>query len=302
MIKLHGAVMRNRYISIFKECVNKAKTAEVITLFSLIILIISFAIFTSNSTFAHEPVFSLGPETIFKGGFGLETEVEYDKSASEREIGLHEEIIYGLRENLSLTGRIPFILEKKEDGATSSGLGDISLRGKFRFFKKDYLGAQNKAALIGGIKFPTGDEDKKPPVGTGSFDYLAGLTAGHESLKWYYFGTLRYWFNNKDGIKEKGDLFLYDISFGLRPVLREYYEHDLVTLLEFSGEHRNRDKVDNLQDDDTGGDILYLGPTFLWSYRNWMIKGGVQLPIYQDLNGEQKKEDFRSILAVEVHF
>lgn len=48
MIKVHGVVIRSRYISIFKECVNKAKTAEVITLFSLMILIISFAIFTSN--------------------------------------------------------------------------------------------------------------------------------------------------------------------------------------------------------------------------------------------------------------
>lgn len=268
----------------------------------LSILVFIILILITNLTFAHEPVFSLGPETIYKGGIGIETEIEYEKSGSEGKTVLHEEIIYGIRENFSLTIGLPFILQKKENGSTSSGFGDMTLRGKFRFYKKDYFGAQDKATLIGGIKFPTGDKDKKPALGSGSFDFLIGLAAGHESRKWYYFGTARYWINNKDGIKEKGDIFLYDIVFGLRPVLREYYDPDLVLLLELSGEHRNKDKINALKNKDSGGDILYLGPSFLWSYRNWMIKGGIQLPVYQDLNGEQEKDDLRSVLAVEAHF
>lgn len=269
---------------------------------SIIPFLISTLILTSDLSLAHEPVFGLGPETIYKGGFGIETELEYEKTHSERKSSLHEEIIYGLRENFSLTLSIPFILEKNVSGSTSSGLGDVALRGKFRFYKKDDLGAQNKVALFGGIKFPFGNKDKKPSIATSSFDYLLGITAGYESLKWYYFGTMRYWFNNKDSIREKGDVFLYDMAVGLRPVLREYYESDIVFLLELNGEHRSKDKVSHLEDKDSGGNILYLGSTFLWSYRNWMIKGGIQVPVYQDLNGGQEKEDFRSVLAVEVHF
>lgn len=267
-----------------------------------VIILVVIAFTSASSAFAHEPVFSLGPETIYKDGVGIETEVEYEKSGSERSFDLHEEIIYGLREDLSLTARFPFILEKKELDSTSSGFGDLALRAKYRFYKKDYFGAQDKAAFIGGVKFPTGDEDKNPSLGTGSFDYLLGLTAGHESLKWYYFGTVRYRINNENGSNEKGDKFLYDIAFGLRPVLKEYYEPDLVLLLELSGEHRNKDIISGVKNIDSGGDILYLGPTFLWSYRNWMIKGGIQLPIYQNLNGDQEDEDFRSVIAVEVHF
>jgi hypothetical protein len=269
---------------------------------SFVIFLLFTFIITFNTAFAHEPVFSLGPETIYKDGVGVETEVEYEKSGSGREVNLHEEIIYGLREDLSLTMKMPLILDKKEASSASSGFGDLVLRGKYRFYKKDYFGAQDKASLIGGIKFPTGDEDEKPSLGTGSFGYLVGLTAGHESLKWYYFGTVRYWINTEGGLREKGDKFLYDVAFGLRPILREYYEPDLVLLIELSGEHRNKDRIDGSKDSDSGGDILYLGPTFLWSYRNWMIKGGIQLPVYQDLNGEQEDEDFRSVIAVEVHF
>ncbi|KKL05704.1 hypothetical protein LCGC14_2603390, partial [marine sediment metagenome] len=49
------------------------------------------------------------------------------------------------------------------------------------------------------------------------------------------------------------------------------------------------------------GEEIFIGPTLLWSIRNIMIKGGIQFPVWQDLNGNQKR-DFRSLLAVEYHF
>ena len=268
--------------------------------FLIIVLIMLIQI---QSNFAHEPVFSIGPETIFKGGIGLESEIEYDKGASEHSTGLHYEFIFGVMENFSISGKFPYILEKKiSNFASSSGLGDIMLRGKYRFYKNDKLGASYKAALIGGIKFPTGDEEKKPSIGTGATDYFLGISAGYESRKWYYFATTRYRFNNKNGVIEKGDVFLYDIAFGLRPVKRSYYEYDLVFLIEFNGEYINNDMIFDFADNNSGGDIIYIGPTFLWSMRNWMIKGGIQFPIFQNLNGTQEEEDFRNVLAVELHF
>lgn len=259
-------------------------------------------VFMVHPVYAHEPVFGLGPETIYKGGLGMETEVEYEEGGDERKAAVHYELLYGLREEVALTLKLPYLLEKKEGRETSSGFGDSVLRAKYQFYKKDSLGAQDKVTVLGGIKFPTGDEDKSPRLGTGSVDYLLGITAGHESRKWYYFGALRYWFNSEDGGRENGDVFLYDFALGLRPVKRKYREPDLVLLLELSGEHANKDEIDGVKNSNSGGDTIYLGPTFLWSYRNWMLKGGIQLPVLQDLNGRREEMDFRSVLAVEVHF
>ena len=36
--------------------------------------------------------------------------------------------------------------------------------------------------------------------------------------------------------------------------------------------------------------------------RNWAIKGGVQLPLYHDLHGDQPEEDYRFKLAIELHY
>ena len=33
-----------------------------------------------------------------------------------------------------------------------------------------------------------------------------------------------------------------------------------------------------------------------------MFKGGVQLPVYEDLNGGQEHSEFRAVFAIEFHF
>lgn len=261
------------------------------------------AVFTGGpGAIAHEPVFSLGPETIYEGGVGIETEVEFEKADEEREAPLHYEIIYGLTENLAITAAIPHILEKRDGATISEGLGEAALRAKYQFFRKDTLGAQDKATVIYGMKFPTGDEDDRPPLGSGALDHLFGLSGGHESTTWYAFATGRYVLRPEAGTREKGDRVLVDAAGGFRPWLRPYKSWDLVVLLETSYEYAGRDQRDGSTLVNTGGHRLLTGPTFLWSIRNVMVKGGIQLPLWHDLNGDQEESEWRGVLAVEYHF
>ena len=93
-----------------------------------------------------------------------------------------------------------------------------------------------------------------------------------------------------------------DVAGGFRPWLRPYKSWDLVLLLETSYEFSERDKRDGVKVANSGGHRLLTGPTALWSIRNIMIKGGVQLPLWQDLKGDQEEREWRGILAVEYHF
>lgn len=265
-------------------------------------LFLTFLLSLTNSAFAHEPVFSLGPETIYKDGVGIETEFEFEHGDKEKEGVLHYEILYGLTENIALTLEVPQFLEKKEDTDTSDGLGDIALRTKFQFYRKDSLGVQDKATLIYGLKFPSGDEGKKPALGSGSIGHLFGLSLGHESTTIYGFATARFFLRTDSGSKDKGDRILLDVSFGFRPRLRAYKSWDLVLLLETSYIFIQKDKINGAKQPNTGGRKLLIGPTFLWSIRNIMLKGGFQFPVWQGLEGSQKKEDFRSVVAIEYHF
>ncbi len=252
---------------------------------------------------AHEPVFSLGPETIWEGGVGIEMEFEFEDERGDQLSGLHYEVIYGLTSDLSLTFELPLILELEEDGETGHGLGDIELRAKYQFFKKDLPGAQHKITGIFGIGIPTGNHDAVPPLGTGTTDFLLGVSYGYESRTWYHFLTARYRLRTESGGRAPGDRLLLDAAIGYRPLQREYTEWDLVALLEMNVEIDFDSKLQGMTLPDAGGNTVWLGPTVLFSPNpQWMFKGGVQFPVYEDLNGGQEHSEFRAVFAIEFHF
>jgi hypothetical protein len=264
----------------------------------------------SATAAAHEPIFGLGPHTIYKGGLGVEAELEGERASgageTEKEILLVTELLYGVTADLSVTLAAPAVLarevETDEASASSAGLGDASLRAKYRFWRRDRPGLQDAAAAIVEVKLPTGDPDESPRLGTGSTDFLFGLAAGRESLRWYYFGDLRYRLNTEgEGDLRQGDRFFADAAVGIRPWPARYLRPDLVLLAEINAEVEGRAERRGTELPDSGGRRLFVSPGFFLTYRNWALKGGVQIPLRQDLNGDQPEEDYRFALALEVH-
>ncbi len=251
---------------------------------------------------AHEPVFGIGPETIYEGGVGLEVGWDFEDEGDERTAVLETELIYGLTPRLSLTAEVPRVLRRHTDEGTRSGLGDILVRGKYQFWRRDQLGASDKAAVILGVKLPTGADRSRVPLGTGSVDPVLGLAVGHESRTSYAFGSVRYLLRTRHKGLNRGDRMLLDLAVGLRPWRTSYLEPDLVFLLEFSSVTTLRDRRSGGAVASTGGNVGWLGPTALLSYRNVMTKAGVQIPIYSSRRGSQPRPKIRAVLAVEYHF
>jgi hypothetical protein len=48
-------------------------------------------------SYAHEPLFGVGPHTVYQHGLGLESEIEF----ADESISLHNEVLYGLTTNLA---------------------------------------------------------------------------------------------------------------------------------------------------------------------------------------------------------
>ncbi len=291
----------------------------------LLLFLLSFFPFYERAAYAHEPIFSIGPETIFKGGVGIEVATEYFEKTKlledgneiadpldreKRGLKVITEIIYGLTEDLALTIEIPYLsLETEETSGgqrikkSSSGIGDIVLRSKYSLFERDMPGASLGVSSILGIKLPTGDEDKDPVLGTGSVDVFGGVASGYESRRWYAFGDLRYRLNTEANNIRKGNVLNYNVVFGIRPWLTEYEQPDLVLLVEFNGEYAWKDKGSGVTNpNNTGGNTISISPGILLSYRNVMLKAGVKLPISQELNGTQLGEDYEVVTAIEIHF
>lgn len=250
---------------------------------------------------AHEPIFGLGAHTLFKGGYGVEVEVESKRAGDNREDILAYHLSYGVTPDFTIGLVVPRFIEKKEGNSSSSGLGDLSLRAKYRFIRIDEAGATTGVALNLAGTLPSGDETKTPALGSGSAAFLVGLAVSREGLRHYFFSDITYLMKTEANSARLGNILFLDIAYGIRPWRTEYLRPDLVLVVEFNYEREESTRMNKVKDVDTGGETLFVSPGFLLSYRNAMLKGGVQIPVYRDLNGIQEEVDFTALVSIELH-
>ncbi len=255
----------------------------------------------SGVTWAHDPIFGLGPHVLYKGGIEIAPQIRQNEKGDERETELGLELTYGITGDWAAGIELPYAW-KKEGSEDARGAGDVRLFTKYRFWRHDTLGAQESAAVFLKVKTDTGDEDSTPATGTGSTDSILGLAYGYEGRKWYRWASLRYRRNGKnDADLRRGDKIRFDLVGGIRPTPTDYLEPDTVWLLELNGEYGKRAELNGDDLSNTGGTEWFLSPGIFWTKRNFAIKAGVQIPIYSDLDGNQDETDYRARVIFEWH-
>lgn len=242
---------------------------------------------------AHDPVFGLGPHVLFKGGVEIAPQVHISKAGKKEKTELDFELTYGLTGDWAAGIEIPYT-----DTGSSSGQGDLSLFSKYRFWREDGPGVQQSISLAFKLKTDTGDSR----VSTGTTDGILGLSYGYESRRWYRWAAARYRFNGKnDAGLQRGDKVLIDLAGGIRMKRTSYREPDTVWILELNAESTQSAKLNGATSENTGGSELFVSPGIFWTKRNFAIKAGVQIPLLDDLTGNQPASDYRAKLVLEWH-
>jgi hypothetical protein len=250
-----------------------------------------YALFNGSAA-AHEPLFGLGPHTVGKYSWALESEFE----RGERGWFNNYELLYGIAPDFAVTAVLPYVFSQQ---GRKAGFGDFVLRGKYRFLRVDFLNGSKAFALHWGIKFPTGSRSELR--GSGALDAFGGLSFGLESRKHYAFADIRYQIRGAVDNIERANVLNFDAAYGIRPWKLEYLQPDLVILGEILGEAAGKNSVDSIDDANSGGFVLSFAPGILFSYRNMMFKGGVKFAVLENLNGLQEKPDPEFVFAVEFH-
>lgn len=278
---------------------------KVLAVFVLAVWVLTFNL-NAAPAWAHGPLFSAGPETIWKDGveitlgYHLERNTGFGEEIQDWEAFIEAE--YGITSNWQVDVEVPF-KGKDESGLESNGLGDIILGTKYQLFVKNMPGAQRKASAFLKVRLPTGDENKVPQLGSGSMGYMGGVSIGHEGRRWYGFADARYLINTGgSGGFEKGDRLFLDAVGGIRPILSEYNEPDTVLMVELNWEQTERSRLGGSALSNSGGWELFISPVVWWTYRQVAIKAGVQIPVAEGLNGLQPSSRYRGHFEVVYHF
>lgn len=180
---------------------------------------------------------------------------------------------------------------------TSFGIGDLTLQAKQLLFQRD--GLQRTFRVTGKLaaQLPSGNENADPPLGAGSYDAIAGVTAGWLQDRAGIYGDVSWAFFRSDfnGYRP-GNIVDYNAAFGWRllPAVYDTYPMKQVNLyLELDGIYSGKNRLDDQIIENTGAHRLFVAPgiQFIPS-RTFLVELSVQLPVYQQVKGIQPGTDY----------
>ncbi len=201
--------------------------------------------------------------------------------------------VYGATENLAILGKVPIIYRKIEfdtgGSTTDTGVGDITLLGKYRFLQEDEPGRTTRWAVIGGAEVPTFDND----FSSESFDPIIGTVFTHQRLDWWIDWDVLYKFNTAGGAAGDDELRA-DVAYSHRLFGGESEvtgPWGLYAIAELNAKYFT-----------DGSAQAFASPGLQYITPNLILEAGVQLPIGQDLKSPRLETDYTVVVSFRLQF
>lgn len=258
----------------------------------------------SVRAYAHEPIFSPGPHTVFAHGLELGTSFDYAKEGGARLRSQTLHLGYGITPDLEVGLEQPFVDNSYgRTGPELVGAGDPQFYAHWRYWRDDEPGYQDAAGVLVDVKPDRVGRGLPPARATGSRSTLLGLDVSHEGLKWYRWASAYYEHNGTNGAGyHYGDRSYLNLVGGWRPKPPSFTKPDTVWMLELDTVHARADTEGPVPVANTGGTQAFLAPGVMWTVRNFAIRAGIQLPIYSRMNGSGAGQDYHARLDFEWDF
>ena len=252
-------------------------------------------------------------EFVFREQFILDQSGD-DPSGADRDRtawALVSVLGYGANSDLALFGVVPYVdrsLDITQGSArrtrSTSGLGDISVFGRYTVFRRDRPGRTLRIAPFVGLKLPTGEDDESDGLGrlpqsvqpgSGSWDAFGGVVVTYQTLAFQIDAQASYKANTEANDFEFGDVARLDGSLQYRVWPRELgagVPGFLYGVLELNLIHQDKNRIGGSDDPNSGGLSLFILPGLQYVTKRWIIEAGLQIPVLQDLNGTGLEKDY----------
>jgi hypothetical protein len=261
-------------------------------------------------------------ETLFAAG--TRTSISYLREVKSRDsLGIERveqravaSIDHGVHKDLTVSMLIPWVdvdLDSSGGDASASGVGDVALLGKYRFYRRDWPRSAFNAAVLVGVETPTGTTNETqgggrlPPglqPGSGSWDPFFSLTGTLSVGRWRFDSNAFYKWNTEGAQSyEDGDFFSLNAGGAYRFLHTKYPGPTASASGGFEWRHKGKDEQFGSTLANTGSDELRARAGLTWHPApNLDIKLSLHVPLHQDLNGTQLAFDHRLFLACGIRF
>ncbi len=256
---------------------------------------------------------------VAKGGFIVREQLlrrsfEGDSSPLNRDLevnGLVSVLGYGVAPKFAVFAALPYLdktMKVTDNGErrkrSSEGFGDLKLFGRYTLYQNDARSQTFRLGVFGGVKAPTGDDNKTDSLGrlpiplqsgTGAWDAFAGIVATYQTLDFQIDAQLSAERNGDANDFEAGDDIRADVSFQYRLLpntLSADTQSFLYGVLEVTVLNQKKHRVAGMSDLNSGGTTVYLTPGIQYVTRKYILEAALQLPVQQNLHGTALETDY----------
>lgn len=228
---------------------------------------------------------------------------------------------YGVTSKLAVFGVLPYrdnelklTMGDQRITRETSGIGDVTLFGRFTVLQRDRLGRTFRVAPFAGFKAPTGDGDDRDALGTlpasvqlgsDSWDVFGGIVMTYQTLDYQIDSQVSYRVNNEANNFEAGDIARLDgsLQYRLWPrTLSGGVPGFLYGVIEANLVSQDKNHVGSSDDPNSGGTRMFLTPGIQYVTKRWIVEAAVQLPAIQNLNGTALENDYIVRAGFRVNF
>jgi hypothetical protein len=169
---------------------------------------------------------------------------------------------------------------------------DIMGQLEYSLYLKEAETYTNEVTLVTSCLLPTGHPCRDPSTGFGSPSFFVGFTAYHIGIEWYYYVSPGVLLPTKYGNHTKiGNQFLYDCGIG-KNISYKPDKWIFMWMIELIGIYEQRDRINGIIDNDSGGNTVILAPSLWFSTDRIILQASIAPIISQDLFGDQSKDQF----------
>ena len=222
--------------------------------------------------------------------------LEDDPTALRREIDVYlatATVAYGITERIVVLGTLPVVHREVDfgmgGGTSDTGLADIPLAIKYRFYQDDKPGTTTRWAVIGGLEVPTFDDE----FSSDSVDPIIGTVWTHQDRDWWLDWDVLYRFNTAGGVAGDDELRA-DVAYSRRLLHGESESRGPWAFYAIA-EVNARYIADGSDQVFFSQGLQYIAPTFI-------LEMGVQIPITQDMQSPRLETKFTLVLSVRFQF
>lgn len=238
------------------------------------------------------PLFGFGQNVIQKGAFQVSGAFDQNKGEDKNVVRAVPSFLYAVTDSFSLYLFSEIDLYHKQDGQRSSGMDNVAVQLEYEFYKNEKTTLTDSATIVGNVTIPTKNRN--------SLGFFFGPTLSRTQIDWYFFLSPGGLFNLSNKGTKSGNKYLFQCGVG-RNIPSPSHLIWMVEL-ELNGVFLERDEIADVIDPNSGGNVVYLGPSFWFSSRRVIIQGGIALPVYQQWYGNQKKIDYLAAVSVGLTF